>query len=268
MEGKEKEVSRLTGARERIRDINQSKEHERIPAALRGLTGRDGRVKVYLEGKKVELSGNGKINIPDEKSKGDEIIVKMEGKENKNTGYKSSQEFDLFQEEKSNRSEDLWQIPNYTVESRETRFKTYMMDSLKQTQLIDQILNKIHLLRQKEETRATFLLKSKEFGDINVHIKLQDSDLLLQIQVSDSKTAQLIQSNFSYLKQSLEKQGLFLKEFNMDFNQNSENSNEGRYRTKKDTNFLFLPDNIIPTDYEEDLNLQVSSQSYSINYLV
>ncbi|MCD6256581.1 flagellar hook-length control protein FliK, partial [Candidatus Aerophobetes bacterium] len=229
---------------------------------------RDGRVKVYLEGKKVELSGNGKINIPDEKSKGDEIIVKMEGKENKNTGYKSSQEFDLFQEEKSNRSEDLWQIPNYTVESRETRFKTYMMDSLKQTQLIDQILNKIHLLRQKEETRATFLLKSKEFGDINVHIKLQDSDLLLQIQVSDSKTAQLIQSNFSYLKQSLEKQGLFLKEFNMDFNQNSENSNEGRYRTKKDTNFLFLPDNIIPTDYEENLNLQVNSQSYSINYLV
>ncbi|MCD6575080.1 flagellar hook-length control protein FliK, partial [Candidatus Aerophobetes bacterium] len=144
-------------------------------------------------------------------------------------------------------------------------FSTYFS---RVSQLTNQILHYIDIMRSKKQSKALFFLKSKEFGDLRIHLMMEKSNLMLQIHVSETKTGEIIQNNLSYLRQNLEKEGIFLKEFTMDFSGNTSFSDE--QKSQPGVPFpsgVEAGDNIFP-DKEREESLQVNAVSYYVDYLV
>ncbi len=153
------------------------------------------------------------------------------------------------------------------IQQREVTRKTSPNHPVRASELIDRIINEIKLVKSERQTQARFFIKSEEFGSIRVHLVMEKNNLMLQIQVSEAKTGQLIQNNFHYLKQNLEKEGIFLKDFSMDFNQNMAGFDEERPKTKYSP-LLQRPEDNFKSLEEEKEDLQVSLHPYYINYLV
>ena len=136
--------------------------------------------------------------------------------------------------------------------------------SFKET--IDQIVQRIELLRVREQNRASFLLKLKDLGNLHVHLAMDKNELTLHIQVSEAKIGNLIQENFHYLKHTLEKEGIFLREFTMDLGQGSQFSERDKPHQR---NFSphFVKNRFVENSFEEN-NLNFVPMSYWIDYLV
>jgi len=88
-------------------------------------------------------------------------------------------------------------------------------------ELIGEIVDKIKFLTEHQERReARIVLKPEHLGTLRLHLSMQKTELTLGIQVSDPRTGELIQKNLAYLRASLEKEGLFLKDFSLSLEQN------------------------------------------------
>jgi len=88
-------------------------------------------------------------------------------------------------------------------------------------ELIGEIVDKIKFLTEHQQKReARIVLKPEHLGTLRLHLSMQRTDLTLGIQISDPRTGELIQKNLTYLRNSLEKEGLFLKDFSLSLEQN------------------------------------------------
>jgi len=185
-----------------------------------------------------------------------ETLVKTEKKENFGFSEQKMVKDVPFSLEKSKMQENIFE-------------KFFFSSSVKASEFIDRIVHRVKLMRGKEHNEAKFLINSKEFGKIQVHLVMEKNNLVVQIRVSESRTGQLLQSSFSHLKQSLEKEGIILREFSMDFGQSLSdfNFNEEKPKTKS---FLFYQQGIQNeplTEEEKKQDLQIAPYFYSINYL-
>ena len=211
-----------------------------------------------------------------------QIISFLEGKEGE--GNLKDILTTLSQEEKEtlahlyHKEEVLFPL---TGENRENSEKIALgqeeiLFSVKQREeLANQILEKINLLRAQNHNEARIVLRPKSLGDVHLHLSMHKNNLTLQIEVFSQKTAEIIGSDFTYLEETLKKEGLILKEFTVSLNQNSDFDRfEGQmknpfYSSKKT---LFPKTNVWSEErtYEEKARSQVriSSGFYYIDYLV
>jgi len=136
-------------------------------------------------------------------------------------------------------------------------------------QLIDQLVVKIKFLSEHQDRdEARIILKPEHLGTLRLHLSIHKTELTLGVHVSNSRTGELIQKNLAYLKASLEKEGLFLRDFSLSLNQNP---NFGRGQRERN---LFLDFGREPlsfglnsfTDEEEDIRL--SLERHYVNYLI
>ncbi|MCD6317721.1 flagellar hook-length control protein FliK [Candidatus Aerophobetes bacterium] len=136
-------------------------------------------------------------------------------------------------------------------------------------QVIEQILDKIYFLKAHNQNKAKILLKPSSLGNLKINLSMGKEALSLQIQVSNLKASQIIQDGFLYLKESLRKEGIFLKEFDVSLNQNSD-FGQGKEQAK---NFPSPHRNLfssgINTLFKEkkSSNIRVNQVPYYINYL-
>ncbi|MCD6232106.1 flagellar hook-length control protein FliK [Candidatus Aerophobetes bacterium] len=136
--------------------------------------------------------------------------------------------------------------------------------------LMTQIVAKIKFLYEhQDKSKGTIILKIEHLGIIRLHLSIQKADLSLNMQTLNQKTGELIQRNLEYLKSSLEKEGLFLKDFTLSYDQNSD-FNEGREQEKNLLHYsgrrIFpIGEGIFP---ERGRNIIVSEEYHYVNYLI
>ena len=158
--------------------------------------------------------------------------------------------------------------PHENSAFRETAENHSPLPAVRASELIDQILNQIELARVRNQNQARFLLRSEDFGNIHVNLKMERNTLVLQIQVSENRTGQLLQDNIHYLKQTLEREGIFLKEFSVGYEEDFSPSHQhkGAWKSFKsagisiDTNFY--------SEREENEDEPINLYSRYINFLV
>jgi len=133
-----------------------------------------------------------------------------------------------------------------------------------------QIVAKIKFLYEhQDKSKGTIILKIEHLGIIRLHLSIQKADLSLNMQTLNQKTGELIQRNLEYLKSSLEKEGLFLKDFTLSHDQNS-GFNEGREQEKNLLHYsrrrIFSIGGGIFS--ERGGNIIVSEEYHYVNYLI
>jgi len=96
---------------------------------------------------------------------------------------------------------------------------------------------------------------------------MEKNGLTLQIEVSNSRTAQLIQNSLTYLRECLKKEELFLKDFTLTFNQ-EHNFQERREEREKSFSFSKKRAFKLEPLLKKEANLKTNSGYYYIDYLV
>ncbi len=136
--------------------------------------------------------------------------------------------------------------------------------------LITQIAVRIKFLcEHQDKSEGTIILKPEHMGTLRLHLSIQKADLALNMQTSNPRTGELIQKNLEYLKSSLEKEGLLLKDFTLSQEQNPGFGGGG----EQDKNFLHhsrrkvspIREDIFP---EQEEGTIVSEEYHYVNYLI
>jgi len=187
-------------------------------------------------------------------------------KSGENTPFKKMKNLSFLQEEKIKGKDTFFVNKNWMPQAAITKQTSNF--SIKTAELIDRIIHQIKLIRSKEQNRAEFVIKSEEFGRIRVHLVMKKNNLALQVQVSEARTGQLLQNNFHYLKQNLQREGIILKDFSMGFNQDFPHSGEGKSKPKPSSFSRGSKANFTVEEEKEVSFPQFISYFFSVNYLV
>lgn len=142
--------------------------------------------------------------------------------------------------------------------------------SVKSIEFADQIMDTVRTMKNIGQNRARFVIKSDELGKIHIRLAMEENNLMLHVHVSDSRTGDLLRDSSHYLKQNLDREGINLKEFNLDFNQNLSDSHHNREDSQAPAVSVSnqeLKDEFTSGE-EKETNLQVNVSPYSVDYLV
>jgi flagellar hook-length control protein FliK len=89
--------------------------------------------------------------------------------------------------------------------------------------LVKQIVDKFDVLISGGKSEAKIELRPKQLGELKIHLVVEDGAIKAILNAPSHHVKQMLEANISTLKQSLEDQGLQVKEFNVSVDQHQSN---------------------------------------------
>ncbi|MCL6471315.1 MAG: flagellar hook-length control protein FliK [Firmicutes bacterium] len=89
-------------------------------------------------------------------------------------------------------------------------------------QLIERLVEKLDVLVSGARSEARIQLKPRYLGELKIHLTIEGGTIRAVLDASTHQAKQIIEENLGNLKQSLEEQGLKIKEFHVSVGQNNE----------------------------------------------
>lgn len=136
--------------------------------------------------------------------------------------------------------------------------KTNITPEVNKDSIVDQVIEQAKLLLKDDKSEIKIKLKPEILGDLFLKIEVENGVVAAKAVVDNYKTKEIIESNFTQLRESLKEQGFDIKAFevfvgsNGDFEREKNGSPFNQNKKKKSS--LKLINHVDPNIYEKSIN--------------
>jgi flagellar hook-length control protein FliK len=134
------------------------------------------------------------------------------------------------------------------------------------------LMGKLDIMISEGKTEAKIKLKPESLGELKIHLMMDGGSMKAVLSAATPHAKELIEANLGALKQSLEGNGIQVKEFEVSVNQQNDHSNQGhmQHRQRSSSRGFANLGSIEPSALNQPIlarNYLTSNGSMAVNYL-